>query len=70
MKKVALIAILALLFVGCEKKKEEHTTIQEPVKESKIKITQNVVKEQKKQKKALDKGEFYYSYNEASNASL
>ncbi len=59
MRVFVLTVAFLLLFAGCEKK--EHKETKEPMGE--IKITQNVVKEQKaSQHKELDKGEFYYSY--------
>lgn len=57
---IALILLFALS--GCSEKKEQKEK-QAAVK-GEIKITEGVVKEQKVQKKSLDKGEFYYSYNE------
>jgi cytochrome c553 len=57
------IVIVALLLVGCEKKEEKNERVAEPA--GQIKITENVVKEEKAKAKELDKGEFYYSYKEA-----
>ena len=58
---VGLIA--ALLLSGCEKKEEKKSEEVKKSATSEIKITENVVKEQKAKKKELDKGQFYYSYN-------
>jgi len=55
------IVIVALLLIGCEKKEQEKQ-ISQPAGE--IKITENVVKEEKAKAKEVDKGEFYYSYKE------
>jgi len=60
------IVIVALLLVGCEKKEEKREQqVRAPA--GQIKITENVVKEEKAKAKVkeLDKGEFYYSYKEA-----
>jgi len=47
------------LFSGCEKKEE---TKNESVG-GEIKITENVVKEQKAKEEKANSGQFYYSYN-------
>ena len=63
MKRVIAISFaLALLINGCEKKEQKkEAEVEAPAK---ITITEGAVKEQKAQKKSLDKGEFYYSYQE------
>ncbi|BCD63073.1 hypothetical protein NitYY0826_C1963 [Nitratiruptor sp. YY08-26] len=60
------LIIIALLFAlsGCGEKKEQQKKQAEA--QGQIKVTEGVVKEKKAQKKSLDKGEFYYSYNEGN----
>jgi cytochrome c553 len=63
MKKFFMFLLAAMLIVGCSKKEEENVSQESETGE--IKITEGAVKEQKTQKKSLDKGKFYYSYNKA-----
>jgi len=57
--------LVLLTLVGCGEKKEKESPSESV--EGKIKITENVVKEQRSSgKKVEDKGKFYYSYNEKS----
>ncbi|WP_200763990.1 c-type cytochrome [Nitrosophilus alvini] len=66
-KRISIAVVLSLVIFsvsGCEQKDNKESKAKEPVKE--IKITEGVLKPgQEKEKKSLDKGEFYYSYSKA-----
>ncbi len=67
-RMIAISFALVLLISGCEKKEQKkEAEVEAPAK---ITITEGAVKEQKAQKKSLDKGEFYYSYQEKKEAQI
>ncbi len=70
MKKSLIISFIFILltFVGCGDKKDKENALKEV--QGEIKVTENVIKEQKSsQTSAEDKGKFYYSYNEENQNS-
>jgi len=71
-KKIAIFLSIFLILTACKDKSQEEKKETSSVVNSTegIKITENVVKEKKlKEKKAQDKGKFYYSYNEKEENS-
>ena len=65
-KTIFLLFMLLFFFAGCESKEKKDENIQK----KEIKVTEGVIKEQQVVNKEVDKGQFYYSYQEEDKKNI
>ena len=65
-KTIFLLFLLLFFFAGCESKEKKDENIQK----KEIKVTEGVIKEQQVVNKEVDKGQFYYSYQEEDKKNI